>query len=159
MSLQAIHFSTEKRRRRYYGKSKRARDRICDKRAEYDQRFLGLCEKMHADSGDITQITKSHLIKLPHSQVRIFLGSGWGFLLFGLDFCNRAGFINDLGFDIFSSVAVPLYLLFLGKFPASCIVLAGTACIFWKHKENIVRLKCGKKIGLRRTSKGKDRIQ
>ena len=55
--------------------------------------------------------------------------------------------------------AYPLYLLFSGMFSAACIVLVGTTCIFWKHRENIVRLKCGKEIGLRRTLKGKDRIQ
>lgn len=38
------------------------------------------------------------------------------------------------------------------------ILLVGTACMVYKHRENFVRLKNGTEIGLRRTARGEDRI-
>lgn len=39
------------------------------------------------------------------------------------------------------------------------ILLIGTVCMIYKHRENFVRLKNGTEIGLRRTARGEDRIQ
>lgn len=56
-------------------------------------------------------------------------------------------------------VLVPTYLGIVAHrlIPAAIICLASVV-IFWKHRENIVRIAKGQEIGLRRTVKGTDRI-
>ncbi len=57
-------------------------------------------------------------------------------------------------------VAVPAYMGIVTKsLPAVLILCVGTAVIFYKHRENMVRLCKGTEIGLRSTARGEHRVK
>lgn len=96
------------------------------------------------------------------SYVGMTLALNWKFALIVIVVIAVVTLITDyLVVGTFTTiVAVPVYIGISSRsWLAAAILCVGTAVIFFKHRENIVRLIKGTEIGLRSTAKGEHRVK
>ncbi len=58
-----------------------------------------------------------------------------------------------------TAVSVPAYYAATGRFAAAAVLCVASAAIFWKHRENITRIRSGTEIGFRSAGRGEHRIK
>lgn len=96
------------------------------------------------------------------SYVGMTLALNWKFALIVIAAVAIVTLVTDyLVLGTFTTiVAVPAYIGISNKsWLLAAILCVGTAVIFFKHRENIVRLIQGTEIGLRSTAKGEHRVK
>lgn len=96
------------------------------------------------------------------SYVGMTLALNWKFALIVIAAIAVITLITDyLVLGTFTTiVAVPIYMgIVTRSLPVALILCVGTAVIFFKHRENMVRLYKGTEIGLRSTARGEHRVK
>ena len=96
------------------------------------------------------------------SYIGMTLALNWKFALIVVAAVVLITLITDyLVLGTFTTIlAVPAYMgIVTRSLPVALILCVGTAAIFFKHWENIVRLSKGTEIGLRSTARGDHRVK
>ena len=96
------------------------------------------------------------------SYIGMTIALDWKFAIALIVLCAILTLITDyvVSATFATIIAVPAYIgLFNNNFIAFCILSVATLVMFYKHGENITRLRNGTEIGLRSANKGEHRVK